>query len=147
MGVLPAGGRHLVTDALAQAWRTPSTVHGSAVPLRSGYDLQQRPLHRHVRRYSMVQSMSRRGNCWDNAVVERVFRSLKHEWISGRSTPAMKRPAATSPLIWTSTTIADGMPPSANAYRPSWTRWRAERLSECPKWLDHYKPSPPRQGG
>lgn len=28
----------------------------------------------------MVQSMSRRGNCWDNAVVERYFRSQKHEW-------------------------------------------------------------------
>ncbi|MGV4599471.1 integrase core domain-containing protein, partial [Burkholderia pseudomallei] len=27
------------------------------------------------------QSMSRRGNCWDNAVVERFFRSLKNEWI------------------------------------------------------------------
>lgn len=30
---------------------------------------------------SMVQSMSRRGNCWDNAPMERVFRSLKTEWI------------------------------------------------------------------
>lgn len=29
----------------------------------------------------MVQSMSRKGNCWDNAVVERFFRSLKSEWI------------------------------------------------------------------
>ncbi|KPY09679.1 hypothetical protein ALO61_200108 [Pseudomonas savastanoi pv. nerii] len=25
--------------------------------------------------------MSRRGNCWDNARMERVFRSLKTEWI------------------------------------------------------------------
>jgi transposase InsO family protein len=29
----------------------------------------------------IVQSMSRKGNCWDNAVVERFFRSLKSEWI------------------------------------------------------------------
>ena len=27
------------------------------------------------------QSMSRRGNCWDNAPMERFFRSLKHEWV------------------------------------------------------------------
>jgi putative transposase len=27
------------------------------------------------------QSMSRRGNCWDNAPTERFFRSLKSEWI------------------------------------------------------------------
>lgn len=32
-------------------------------------------------KYQMKQSMSRRGNCWDNAPMERVFRSLKVEWI------------------------------------------------------------------
>lgn len=32
-------------------------------------------------RYRMRQSMSRRGNCWDNAPMELVFRSLKTEWI------------------------------------------------------------------
>ncbi|MOA04818.1 Integrase core domain protein [compost metagenome] len=32
-------------------------------------------------RYRMRQSMSRRGNCWDNAPMERLFRSLKTEWI------------------------------------------------------------------
>jgi putative transposase len=32
-------------------------------------------------RYHIKQSMSRRGNCWDNAPTERFFRSLKSEWI------------------------------------------------------------------
>ncbi|BCA29869.1 transposase [Metapseudomonas otitidis] len=32
-------------------------------------------------RYRMEQSMSRRGNCWDNSPMERLFRSLKSEWI------------------------------------------------------------------
>ena len=32
-------------------------------------------------RYQIRQSMSRRGNCWDNAPMERFFRSLKKEWI------------------------------------------------------------------
>lgn len=32
-------------------------------------------------RYQIKQSMSCRGNCWDNAPMERVFRSLKTEWI------------------------------------------------------------------
>lgn len=32
-------------------------------------------------RYQIEQSMSRRGNCWDNAPMERLFRSLKSEWI------------------------------------------------------------------
>ncbi|KPD82216.1 transposase, partial [Yersinia pestis subsp. microtus bv. Altaica] len=28
-----------------------------------------------------MQSMSRRGNCLDNSPMERVFRSLKSEWL------------------------------------------------------------------
>lgn len=32
-------------------------------------------------RYRITQSMSRRGNCWDNSPMERLFRSLKTEWI------------------------------------------------------------------
>ena len=32
-------------------------------------------------RNHIKQSMSRRGNCWDNAPMERVFRSLKTEWM------------------------------------------------------------------
>lgn len=27
------------------------------------------------------QSMSRKGNCWDNAVAESFFKSLKTEWV------------------------------------------------------------------
>ena len=30
--------------------------------------------------HQFVQSMSRRGNCWDNAVAESFFQSLKTEW-------------------------------------------------------------------
>lgn len=32
-------------------------------------------------RYQMKQSLSRRGNCWDNSPMERFFRSLKSEWV------------------------------------------------------------------
>jgi len=32
-------------------------------------------------KYGMTQSMSRRGNCWDNSPMERFFRSLKSEWV------------------------------------------------------------------
>ena len=34
-----------------------------------------------LEKYSIIPSMSRKGNCWDNAVVERFFRSLKSERI------------------------------------------------------------------
>jgi len=35
--------------------------------------------------HGVTQSMSRRGNCWDNAVQERFFRSLKSEYLNGLS--------------------------------------------------------------
>lgn len=35
-------------------------------------------------RNGVMQSMSRRGNCWDNAPMERFFRSLKSEWVPHR---------------------------------------------------------------
>ena len=32
-------------------------------------------------RYTIRQSLSRRGNCWDNSPMERFFRSFKTEWM------------------------------------------------------------------
>lgn len=37
--------------------------------------------------YGIEQSMSRRGNCWDNAPMERFFRSLKTEWMPEEGYP------------------------------------------------------------
>ena len=34
--------------------------------------------------HNMVCSMSRKGNCWDNAPVERFFSSLTREWMGDR---------------------------------------------------------------
>ena len=34
-----------------------------------------------LKRFGMIQSMSRKGNCWDNACAETFFKSLKSEWI------------------------------------------------------------------
>lgn len=35
-------------------------------------------------RHGFQVSMSRKGNCWDNAVMERFFGSLKSEWLAGQ---------------------------------------------------------------
>jgi putative transposase len=37
--------------------------------------------------HRILASMSRRGDCWDNAVVESFFGSLKTEWLAGRPLP------------------------------------------------------------
>ncbi|WP_189386845.1 IS3 family transposase, partial [Bacterioplanes sanyensis] len=36
-----------------------------------------------LKQHGMVCSMSRKGNCWDNAPTERFFGSLKREWLTG----------------------------------------------------------------
>ncbi len=36
-----------------------------------------------LQQHGMVCSMSRKGNCWDNAPTERFFSSLKREWLTG----------------------------------------------------------------
>jgi len=46
-----------------------------------GSQYASRKFRQRLWRYRMTQSMSRRGNCWDNAPMERLFRSLKSEWI------------------------------------------------------------------
>lgn len=37
-----------------------------------------------LKQHQMICSMSRRGDCWDNAPVERFFSSLKREWTGDR---------------------------------------------------------------
>lgn len=40
-----------------------------------------RLLRQRLWRYRIRQSMRRRGNCWDNSPMERLFRSFKTEWL------------------------------------------------------------------
>ena len=49
----------------------------------------------------MTQSMSRRGNCWDNAPTERFFRSFKTEWMpKGGYEDIAEASSAISDYIW-----------------------------------------------
>lgn len=42
-------------------------------------------LRRRLADHDCIQSMSRRGNCWDNAVAESFFKTLKTECLQGRT--------------------------------------------------------------
>jgi putative transposase len=80
----PSLAKELVLDALIMAvWRRkPSSrvmVH-SDQGSQYGSDAWQRFLLAH----NLEPSMSRRGNCWDNAVAESFFSSLKKERIKKR---------------------------------------------------------------
>ncbi|WP_434519234.1 transposase [Pseudomonas sp. NFX1] len=37
--------------------------------------------------HGITQSMSRRGQCWDNAPMERFFGTLKSEWVPAKGRP------------------------------------------------------------
>lgn len=72
----------LVLNALEQAWRARRAPAGLLFHSDQGCQYTSTAFVAALEQRGITQSMSRRGNCWDNAVVERVFRSLKHEWMS-----------------------------------------------------------------
>nr|WP_210543235.1 IS3 family transposase [Rhodoferax sp. PAMC 29310] len=74
----------LVLDALMMAvWRrrpkTPVMIHSD-----QGSQFGSDDFNRWCKDNQLVPSMSRRGNCWDNAVAESFFSSLKKERIKRR---------------------------------------------------------------
>ena len=64
--------------AVGQRHPAPGLLHHSD----RGSQYASTEYQRQLRAAEMVCSMSRKGNCYDNAVVERVFRSLKEEGFS-----------------------------------------------------------------
>ncbi len=74
--------KQLTLDALAMAYwrrRPPSGLlhHSDRGSQYACHDYQEK-----LNQYGMIASMSRKGNCWDNAPTERYFRSLKSERLS-----------------------------------------------------------------
>ena len=71
----------LTAKALEMVWE----VRGKPVRVMfhsdQGSHYTSRQFRQLLWRYRIKQSMSRRGNCWDNSPMERFFRSLKNEWI------------------------------------------------------------------
>ncbi len=71
----------LTAKALSRAYETRGKPQGILFHSDQGSHYTSTHFRQHLWRYRMEQSMSRRGNCWDNAPMERFFRSLKGEWI------------------------------------------------------------------
>ncbi|RCW94909.1 putative transposase [Marinomonas foliarum] len=71
----------LVINALDMAYEQRGQPKKVMFHSDQGSQYTSRKFRQRLWRYRIRQSMSRRGNCWDNAPMERVFRSLKSEWI------------------------------------------------------------------
>ena len=71
----------LAKKALMMAYESRGEPRGVMFHSDQGCQYTSLAFQQQLWRYQMVQSMSRRGNCWDNSPMERFFRSLKTEWI------------------------------------------------------------------
>ena len=73
----------IVIDALTMAWFRrkpgPGLIHHSD----RGSQYASHAFQEKLTEYGMICSMSRKGNCWDNAPSESFFNSLKNERVHG----------------------------------------------------------------
>ncbi len=71
----------LTAKALRMAYESRNRPQGILFHSDQGCHYSSLLFARHIKDFGMKHSMSRRGNCYDNAPTERFFRSLKSEWI------------------------------------------------------------------
>ena len=71
----------LTSKALQHAYESRGQPKGVMFHSDQGMHYTSRKFRQTLWRCQIKQSMSRRGNCWDNAPMERFFRSLKTEWV------------------------------------------------------------------
>lgn len=71
----------LAVKALDMAYESRGKPQDVLFHSDQGSQYSSRKYRQRLWRYRMNQSMSRRGNCWDNAPMERLFRSFKAEWL------------------------------------------------------------------
>ena len=75
----------MVTDALRMAWFRRKPAKGLIHHSDRGSQYAAGVFQDALRDYGMVCSMSRKGNCWDNAPTESWFGSFKNERIHGEA--------------------------------------------------------------
>lgn len=71
----------LVCDALSMAYWYRKPASGLIVHTDRGSQYASNDYRKLIKDYRMVASMSRKANCWDNAVIESFFKTLKVERI------------------------------------------------------------------
>jgi transposase InsO family protein len=75
--------RTLVMDALRMAWFRRHPAAGLIFHSDRGSQYASNDYRQLLRDFKMESSMSRKGDCWDNAVTETLFGSLKVERLHG----------------------------------------------------------------
>jgi len=73
----------IVTDALTMAWFRRRPAPGLMHHSDRGSQYASHAFQDKLKAYGMTCSMSRKGNCWDNAPTESWFKSFKNERVHG----------------------------------------------------------------
>jgi putative transposase len=93
--------RELVLDALDMAWlgRNPGSQTGLIFHSDRGTQYASDDFTQLLKRHGITPSMSRKGNCWDNACSETLFGSLKTERLHGEQFQTIRQ-AKDATLAW-----------------------------------------------
>ena len=70
-------------DMLDEAFKRHENLEGLIFHSDQGWQYQMRPYHERLEEKGIIQSMSRKGNCLDNCVMENFFGKLKNEMFYG----------------------------------------------------------------
>jgi putative transposase len=80
----------LVTRTLQLAKEKEKVTDGLILHSDQGHQCTSHAYHVLIQQYNIVPSMSRRGNCWDNACMENFFGHLKEEALRQIKTPTFE---------------------------------------------------------
>lgn len=80
----------LVTDMLHQAFQKIPDHRPLLLHSDQGWHYQMRAYQRLLQEQGVTQSMSRKGNCYDNSVIESFFGVLKTEFFCNQSFPSVE---------------------------------------------------------
>ena len=112
----------LVVEALTMAWLRRQPAHGLILHSDRGSQYASQLFQDALRTYGLLSSMSRKGNCWDNAPTESWFNSFQNERVFGErfdTREAMKATAVEYIEVFYNRRRLHCTPPSATPPRCS----------------------------
>ena len=90
--------KELVINALKQAKGRRGNPKGVLIHSDRGSQYCSKDYQQELQTSGFICSMSRKGNCWDNAPMESFFGKLKQEWLNGKR--FRTREGAKSAVFW-----------------------------------------------
>ena len=74
--------KELVISALEEAYHRSGRPRGTLIHSDRGSQYCSNDYQERIKEYGFICSMSRKGNCWDNAPMEAFWGKMKYEWLS-----------------------------------------------------------------